>query len=72
MKSIVNRLLRIEKMYSKKPLIVMAETVTGDIVTTTAQECVNNGMTFLKVLCGESVDDIDLLLEQMRNNADEC
>ena len=68
-----DRLQRLEKLYQKKPLIVIAEKSNGDVVTVTAQDCATDpGLTFIRVVGGDNVNDVDLLLKQMKDNANEC
>ena len=64
------RLKAVETQYCQKPLIVLAIDTQGKSHTMPLKECLSrDDMEFIRVISGESVSDLDLLLENMRNKA---
>lgn len=69
--SILKRLEELEKRHIGNPLIVIATTDTGESVEVSARECVARpDLHFDRVVSGNDLHDLDLLLEEMRKAAD--
>ena len=68
-KSILKRIEALEKLYSVEPLVVLATADNGEEVTVTAREAVEKNMSFIKVVSGGNMHDLDLLLEQIKTEA---
>ena len=69
--SLLKRLEDLEAQYKQDPLIVLAE-VDGkeDPVKITMRECLEREDThFIKVIGGSSLEDLDLLLKAMKEEA---
>lgn len=67
---IINRLRAIEKQYNQEPMIVLAVTDTGERLIMTMRECIESPDTYFeKVVSGHNLDDLDLLLNDMKEEA---
>ncbi len=67
---IINRLRAIEKQYNQEPMIVLAVSDTGERLTMTMRECLERPDTYFeKVVSGHNLDDLDLLLNDMKEEA---
>lgn len=71
--SVLKRLDEIEKKYKQDPLIVLARTDSGEELKTTMRECLENeNLHFEKVIAGSSLQDLDLLLKAMQEEAEKA
>ena len=69
--SILKRLEALEKVHSPDPLIVEAMTDTGDVIEILARDEVQRpDVHFCRVVRGCNMNDLDLLLDEMRKAAD--
>lgn len=66
MKSVLSRLTALESKYLQEPLIVLAEDKNGDVSRMTVQALIENGFSFVKVVSGRRLSDLDLLLAAFR------
>lgn len=66
MNSLLSRLVALEKKHLQKPLIVLAENKNGDLSRMTVQALIENGFSFVKVVSGSRLSDLDLLLAAFR------
>ena len=66
MKSVLSRLTALEYKYLQKPLIVLAEDNNGKVSKMTVQALIENGFSFVKVVSGSRLSDLDLLLAAFR------
>lgn len=70
--SILKRLERLEKQFIRDPIIVFAVTDTGESVKVSARECVErHDLHFDRVDHGSDLNDLDLLIAEMRRLAEE-
>ena len=68
--SILKRLEDLEARYKQDPLIVLASTDSGEEVKITMRECLEReDMHFIKVISGASLEDLDLFLKAMKEEA---
>ena len=68
--SLLKRLEEIERQYKQDPLIVLASTDSGEEIKITMRECLEREDThFIKVIGGASLEDLDLFLKAMREEA---
>lgn len=68
--SLLKRLEEIERQYKQDPLIVLASTDSGEEIKITMRECLEREDThFIKVIGGSSLEDLDLFLKAMREEA---
>ena len=68
--SILKRLEDLEARYKQDPLIVLASTDSGEDVTITMRECMEREDThFIKVIAGANLEDLDLFLKAMKEEA---
>ena len=69
--SIIKRLEDLEAQYKQDPLIVLASTDSGEEVKITMRECLEREDThFIKVIAGANLEDLDLFLKAMREEAE--
>ena len=69
--SIVKRLEKIEELYRDDPLIVIAITDSGEEIKMPMRECLEREDThFIKVISGANLEDLDLFLKAMREEAE--
>ena len=69
--SILKRLEDLEARYKQDPLIVLASTDSGEEVKITMRECLEREDThFIKVIAGANLEDLDLFLKAMREEAE--
>ena len=67
---LLKRLEELEAKYKQDPLIVLASTDSGEQVKITMRECLERQDThFIKVIAGSSLQDLDLLLKAMKEEA---
>lgn len=67
---ILKRLEDLERQYKQDPLIVLASTDSGEEVKITMRECLERTDThFIKVIGGGSLEDLDLFLKEMKEEA---
>lgn len=71
MKGILKRLEELEAYYKREPLLVVARTATGDTLTVTARECLERGLEFVRIAAGNSLKDLDSLLQAMYRTAED-
>ena len=64
----LKRIETLEKLCTQEPLIVLACTDTGDNVKVSMKECIKQKYTFLKVVSGSSLDDLDLLFKKVETD----
>lgn len=69
MRSILFRIETLELKQRKNPLIVLACTSSGEMVRVTMQECLQRALSFQRVIDGDSLTDLDLLLKSIRDAA---
>lgn len=68
--SILKRLEDLEARYKQDPLIVLASTDSGEEVKITMRECLEREDThFIKVISGANLEDLDLFLKAMKEEA---
>ena len=68
--SLLKRLEDLEAQYKQDPLIVLARTDHGEEVKITMRECLEReDMHFIKVISGASLEDLDLFLKAMKEEA---
>ena len=68
--SLLKRLEDLEAQYKQDPLIVLASTDSGEEIKITMRECLEREDThFIKVIGGSSLEDLDLFLKAMREEA---
>ena len=68
--SILKRLEDLEARYKQDPLIVLASTDSGEEVKITMRECLERKDThFIKVIAGANLEDLDLFLKAMKEEA---
>ena len=65
MNSILSRISKLEHRYKPTPLVVLAE-VNGVQVEVPAKWCIEHNEPFIRVIHGNSMDDLDGLLSVMR------
>ena len=69
--NILQRLEDLEARYKQKPLIVLASTDSGEENRITMRECLEREDThFIKVIAGANLEDLDLFLKAMREEAE--
>lgn len=69
--SLLKRLEDLEAQYKQDPLIVLARTDHGEEVKITMRECLEREDThFIKVIAGANLEDLDLFLKAMREEAE--
>lgn len=69
--SLLKRLEDLEARYNKDPLIVLASTDSGEEIKITMRECLEREDThFIKVIAGANLEDLDLFLKAMREEAE--
>ena len=69
--SILKRLEDLEARYKQDPLILLASTDSGEEVKITMRECLEREDThFIKVIAGANLEDLDLFLKAMREEAE--
>lgn len=69
--SILKRLEALERVRTPDPLIVEAMSSNGELIEISAKECCQRpDVYFVRVLDGESLNDLDLLLAEMRKAVD--
>lgn len=69
--NLLKRLEELEAQYKQDPLIVLASTDSGEEVKITMRECLEREDThFIKVIGGSSLEDLDLFLKAMREEAE--
>lgn len=68
MKKVLSRLTALEDKHLQKPLIVLAEDNNGKVSKMTVQALIENGFSFIKVVSGSSLSDLDLLLSAFRES----
>ena len=69
--SLLKRLEDLEARYKQDPLIVLASTDSGEEIKITMRECLEREDThFIKVIAGSSLQDLDLFLKAMREEAE--
>lgn len=69
--SLLKRLEDLEARYKQDPLIVLASTDSGEEVKITMRECLERKDThFIKVIAGANLEDLDLFLKAMREEAE--
>lgn len=69
--SILKRLEDLEARYKQDPLIVLASTDSGEEIKITMRECLEREDThFIKVIAGANLEDLDLFLKAMREEAE--
>lgn len=69
--NILQRLEDLEARYKQKPLIVLASTDSGEEIRITMRECLEREDThFIKVIAGANLEDLDLFLKAMREEAE--
>lgn len=67
---ILKRLEDLENKYKQDPLIVLAETDSGEQIRLTMRECLERPDTrFVKVIAGSSLEDLKLFLDSIREEA---
>lgn len=66
MKSVLSRLTALEDKHLQKPLIVLAEDSNGNVSKMTVQALIDSGFSFVRVIRGSSLSDLDLLLSAFR------
>lgn len=62
MRDIMKLLERIEKALTPEHLTILAS-LNGEQVEMTVQECIDKGAGFIRVLDGCNLDDVDLILD---------
>ena len=68
--SLLKRLEDLEAQYKQDPLIVLASTDSGEEIKITMRECLEREDThFIKVIGGANLQDLDLFLKAMREEA---
>ena len=68
--SLLKRLEDLEARYKQDPLIVLASTDSGEEIKITMRECLEREDThFIKVIAGSSLQDLDLFLKAMKEEA---
>lgn len=68
--SLLKRLEDLEAQYKQDPLIVLASTDHGEEIKITMRECLEREDThFIKVIGGASLEDLDLFLKAMKEEA---
>ena len=68
--NVIKRLEALESRYKDEPLIVLAKTSSGDRIKITMRECVERKDTeFIKVLSGNSLEDVRLYLDAIEQEA---
>lgn len=68
--NLLKRLEDLEARYKQDPLIVLASTDSGEEVKITMRECLEREDThFIKVIAGSSLQDLDLFLKAMKEEA---
>lgn len=68
--SLLKRLEDLEARYKQDPLIVLASTDSGEEVKITMRECLEREDThFIKVISGANLEDLDLFLKAMKEEA---
>jgi len=68
--SLLKRLEDLEARYKQDPLIVLARTDHGEEVKITMRECLEREDThFIKVISGANLEDLDLFLKAMKEEA---
>ena len=69
--NLLKRLEDLEAQYKQNPLIVLASTDSGEEVKITMRECLEREDThFIKVIAGANLEDLDLFLKAMREEAE--
>lgn len=69
--SLLKRLEDLEARYKQDPLIVLARTDHGEEIKITMRECLEREDThFIKVIAGANLEDLDLFLRAMREEAE--
>lgn len=68
MKSVLSRLAALENRYLQEPLIVLAKDENGNVSRMTVQALIDSGFSFIKVIKGSSLSDLDLLLSAFRES----
>ena len=69
--SLLKRLEDLEARYKQDPLIVLASTDSGEEVKITMRECLEREDThFINVIAGANLEDLDLFLKAMREEAE--
>lgn len=71
MKGVLKRLEELETYYRREPMLVVARTDAGDTLTVTARECLERGLEFIRVAAGNSLKDLDSLLQAMYRSAED-
>lgn len=69
MKSIKARLEALEALSVHKPLMVLCRLPSGALKELTAAECVDRKAEFMKVTRGNRLEDLDLLLKAVFDEA---
>ena len=68
--NLLKRLEDLEAQYKQNPLIVLASTDSGEEIKITMRECLEREDThFIKVIGGSSLEDLDLFLKAMKEEA---
>ena len=68
--SLLKRLEDMEARYKQDPLIVLASTDSGEEVKITMRECLEREDThFIKVIAGAGLEDLDLFIRAMKEEA---
>ncbi len=62
MKSVLSRLTALESKYLQESLVVLGEDQNGAVSRMTVQALIDGGFSFVKVIRGSSLSDLDLLL----------
>lgn len=68
MKKVLSRLTALEDKHLQKPLIVLAENSNGNVSKMTVQALIDSGFSFVRVIRGSSLSDLDLLLSAFRES----
>ena len=69
--NLLKRLEDLEAQYKQNPLIVLASTDSGEEIKITMRECLEREDThFIKVIGGASLEDLDLFLKAIREEAE--
>lgn len=67
---LLKRLEDIERRYKQDPLIVLARTASGEEIKITMRECLERKDTsFIRVIAGSSLEDLDLFLKVIEQEA---
>ena len=67
---LLKRLEDIERRYKQDPLIVLARTASGEEIKITMRECLERKDTsFIRVIAGSSLEDLDLFLKAIEQEA---